>query len=336
MPILASCAINGLSMRASACHGLAIAVVVGLASASVVRAEGSLDIAWLAPEGCPSAESVSSEIDELLGGAAGTRAGEHLSVRAMVARGERWLVTLETQTGAASGHRSIEATSCQGLASATALIVALMIDPDAVAAHAGKGAEMAPAPPPSPATPQPAVPPARAARSTFGIAGAGAAGDLGVLPGPDVGPGAALGLLLGHWRLELRVAYGVREVPSDTLADASGAYGKFRFYAGTLAGCWTALRGAVDFGPCVEAELGAVHGEGAGADHNRGQTTPWFALGAGGVVIFKATPWLHFPVHIDAVLPMWRPNFMVQHADGSLFRAWPVGGRLTAGVELQF
>jgi hypothetical protein len=281
---------------------------------------------------------VQAEIDELLGGAARDRAREHLSVRATVEHGSLWLVTLETQSGTASGHRTIEAVTCQGLASATALIVALMIDPDAVAAHAGKGKEKEPSPPPAPApAPAAAAPsPPRAARATFGLAGLGAAGNLGVLPGPDVGLGATVGLRRGHWRVELRAAYGPREVRSEPLPDPSGGYGRFRFFAGTLAGCWTMLQSGVDAGPCAEAEIGAVYGEGSHASQNTSETTPWFGLGAGGVVVIKATPWLHFPLHADAVFPLWRQNFVFRNVDTPIFRARPVGGRLTAGVEVQF
>lgn len=311
-----------------------------LAGTSLVRAEekGSVDFEWSAPAGCPPAASVQSEIDELLGGAARDRAREHLSVRATVERGALWLVTLETQSGTASGHRTIEAVTCQGLASATALIVALMIDPDAVAAHAGKGKEKEPSPlpAPAPAPPDATSPPPPAARASFGLAGLGAAGNLGVLPGPDVGIGATVGLLRGHWRIELRAAYGPRDVQSDPLADPAGAYGRFRFFAGTLAGCWTMLQSVVDMGPCAEAEIGAMYGEGSHSSQNTSETTPWFGLGAGGVLVIKATPWLHFPLHADAVVPLWRPNFVLRPTDISIFRARPVGGRLTAGVEMQF
>jgi hypothetical protein len=155
------------------------------------------------------------------------------------------------------------------------------------------------------------------------------------LPGPDVGVTATIGLLHGHWRAELRGAYGLRTVNTDPVADTGGAYGSFRFYAGTLLGCWVAAGTAVDFGPCLEAELGAVRGRGVGSIQVSSQGTPWFGLGAGGTVIFKATAWLRFPVHVDAVVPLWRPTYVFRE-DSPIFRSWPLGGRLTVGVEAQF
>ena len=318
--------------------GLAL-VTSGPAHAYTARAEdkGSVHFVWIAPEGCPSESSVSAEIDDLLGGAARHRSREDLNVRATVERAALWLVTLQTTSSATSGHRSIEATTCQGLANATALIVALMIDPDAVAARAGKvkepdGARPPVAPPVSaPAPPTPLFEP-----TTFGLAGIGATGNLGVLPAADVGVGAELGLVHRSWRVELRGSYGLRNVRSDALGDSAGAYGRFRFFSGVLFGCWMSIRSSVDLGPCLEVEFGALRGEGIGASPNASETTPWFALGTGGAVVFKATRWLHFPLHADAVVPLWRPNFGFRNVDTPIFRARPVGARLTAGVELPF
>jgi hypothetical protein len=346
MPRSANCAINLRSMRGCARKWLpSLAVTLcWLARASLANAQekGVVDFTWLAPEGCPSAGSVHTEIDGLLGAAAGARAREHLSVRATVERGALWLVTLETQSGTATGHRTIEAVTCQALASATALIVALMIDPDGVAARGKKGEEARLTPPPAapprvalPSAPPTPVTPTPAMRATFGLVGLGASGDLGVLPGPDVDLFAAMGLVRGHWRAELRAAYGLRNVRSDPLVEAGGAYGSFRFFVGTLAGCWMMLGTAVDLGPCAEVELGAVRGEGVGNLQTTSETTPWFGAGAGGALVLKASSWLHFPLHADAVVPLWRPSYVFRY-DSPIFRAWPVGGRLTASVEVQF
>ena len=119
-----------------------------LGQGPLASAQGTVDFQWLAPEGCPSPGSVRSEIDGLLGGAAGERARQNLSMHATVEHGVRWLVTLETRSGTVTGHRTIEAVTCQALGSATALIEALIIDPDAVAAHAQKAKAPEPGPPP--------------------------------------------------------------------------------------------------------------------------------------------------------------------------------------------
>jgi hypothetical protein len=98
----------------------------------------------------------------------------------------------------------------------------------------------------------------------------------------------------------------------------------------------TFSRPLLELGPCADAEFGAVRGEGIGATHTTSHTSPWVGVGAGGLLAIKATQWLYFPVHADAVIPLWRPRFVFQNVQAPIFRSWSVGGRLTAGVELRF
>jgi hypothetical protein len=296
---------------------------------------------WRSPEGCPAASAVEVEIDNLLGGPAAARARDSLRVRATVERGVQWFVTLETESKSASGHRTIEAATCLGLANATALIVALMIDPDAVAARSGQVPVVAPpmAPPAPPAVipaPAPKKPSASSVRSTSVLAGAAASGNAGVLPSPDVGASLSVGVLGPRWRVEARAAYGLRWVHSDTLATPPGAFGRFSFLAGTLAGCWTFTQPRFEVGPCASVELGAVRGQGVGATQTTTQASPWFGLGAGVFTAIKANAWLFFPLHVDAVVPLWRPHYVFQNVPTPIFQSWFVGLRLTAGVELRF
>lgn len=120
--------------------------VVGRPPAARAEEGSGFAFEWRAPEGCPSASVVEEEIAHLLGGPAREHARDDLRVQATVERGSHWLVTLETTSKTARGHRTIEAATCQGLANATALIVALLIDPDAVAAHTGKSQDSEPQP----------------------------------------------------------------------------------------------------------------------------------------------------------------------------------------------
>lgn len=314
------------------------------ACALVARADAgnSFAFAWRAPEGCPPAGAVEVEIDNLLGGPAADHARDGLRVRATVEHGALWFVTLDTVSKKASGHRTIEAATCQGLANATALIVALMIDPDAVAARSGQAPVDVPPPgQPAPAAPITPAPPRKAARApsvpaTSVLAGAAAAGNAGVLPSPDVGASVSVGVARLHWRIEARAAYGPRRVQSDTLTDPPGAYGRFSFLAGTLAGCRTFTQPRFELGPCASLELGAVRGQGFGATQTTSHTSPWFGLGAGVFAAIQASAWLYFPMHADAVLPLWRPHYVFQNVPTPIFQSWSVGLRLTAGVELRF
>jgi hypothetical protein len=312
--------------------------VVGRPPAARADGGSGFVFEWQAPEGCPPSSVVEGKIAELLGGPALERARDDLRVQATVERGALWFVTLETTSRTASGHRTFEAATCQALANATALIVALLIDPDAVAARTGKSQEpeVRPPPPPAPTEPTPVVGRPGGARATYGLVGVAAAGNLGVLPSADLGVSASVGIVRTRWRIEARAAYSPRRVQSDVLTSPAGAYGRFSFVVGTLAGCLTFSRSVFEFGPCADAEFGAVPGEGIGATHTTSHTSPWVGVGAGGLLALKATPWLYFPVHADAVIPLWRPRFVFQNVQAPIFRSWSVGGRLTAGVELRF
>jgi hypothetical protein len=208
-----------------------------------------------------------------------------------------------------------------------------MIDPEAVAAHRDEA--KASAPPPAAASPE--APPSPAApRTTLALAGIGPAGHLGVVPEPGVAVAAHIGLVHERWRAELRATYDLRVAHSDRLAEPPDAYGRFRFYAATLTGCWAVPWRALAVGPCADLELGLLHGEGIGATETTTRNAPWFALGAGGMVVVTAASWLRFPVHVDAMVPVWRPNFVFTNVPGRIFRPAALGARLTIGVEVQF
>jgi len=338
-------------MRRTSCPwlltlGLAL-TVSGLVPDAQADVESGFVFEWRAPDGCPPASMVEAEVEHLLGSPAREHSSGDLRVHATVERGVLWFVTLETASKTASGHRTIEAATCRGLANATALIVALMIDPDAVAARTGKaeGEETPPPAPPVPMARLPAPTPMRSsaelgnpiARATYGLLGVAAAGNLGVMPSPDVGGSASVGVIRPRWRGEARAAYGFRQVQSASLADPSGAYGRFSFLAGTLAGCMTFYLPNLEMGPCASAEVGVVRGQGFRTSRTSSKDAPWIALGAGGWLAIRASPWLYFPIHVDAVFPLWRPRYVfVGDVSTPIFQSWFVGGRLTAGVELRF
>ena len=91
---------------------------------------------WDGPAECLSPAWVNAEVARLLGGSISLPQGKTLVARAIIVRGRAWSVTITTHHAGQTGQRSIEASSCEELAKATSLILALMIDPDAVAAHA--------------------------------------------------------------------------------------------------------------------------------------------------------------------------------------------------------
>jgi len=104
-----------------------------LFAAPAVAASSPVKLRWTAPPSCPQAADVEREIDRLLGERS---AGETpLEVTGAVRRDEagRYRVRLEIKGEDGPSSREVDASSCAALGDAAALIIAMTIDPDAVA-----------------------------------------------------------------------------------------------------------------------------------------------------------------------------------------------------------
>jgi hypothetical protein len=127
-----------------------LAVGLGMAAGALAapvladQPTGGWTLEWTAPPVCPDVAYVRQAVGRLLRRA--SSASGRLSAHAFVteASGGRWHAEIETSTPAASGRRTLDAGRCEELADATALIVALMIDPSAVMAPAAEAATSAP------------------------------------------------------------------------------------------------------------------------------------------------------------------------------------------------
>jgi hypothetical protein len=296
---------------------------------------GTFAFAWHAPEGCPSQAQIRSEIVRLLGGSIPRADGGDLEVHAEVEHGVAWSVALTTRHAGRTGSRSIAAPSCQSVAEATALIIALMIDPDAVAAHA-QDAE--PAPPPAPSLDADGGPPAVAHSSQpmDWLVGVHTQVSLGTLPGVDVGMGVGVGLHGRRWSMEMRGTYGLRRDQVARSSALPGAYGRFQIWTGALSGCFNLGTPGVALGPCAVAEAGVVSAEGYGPIAGAAQRAPWVALGAGGYLSFALGGHVRATLHGDVLLPVWRPAYVFSEVPGAVFRAPAVGGRALASIGWRF
>jgi hypothetical protein len=275
---------------------------------------------------------VQLEIARLLGGGIQITQGGDLDARAVVDHGPVWSVALTTYHAGRTGRRSIEAPSCQSVAEATALIIALMIDPDKVAANSQDPEETPPAPEAPPAV---AAPPAGPRSADF-VAGLHAQGSLGTLPGFDVGVGLDIGLSGRRWRMEVRGTYGLRRDQVAYLPSPAGAYGRFNLASGALAGCFDLGQAGLAFGPCAVVEAGVVSAEGYGASVGFAKRAPWVALGGGGYLSFAMGRRLRASLEIDVLFPVYRPEYVFQDVAGVVFQAPAAGGRALTGMAWCF
>ena len=211
-------------------------------------------ISWNAPDECPGIDELKAEVRRVAGQV--PPPSERLSAEATVKRGPGtgWLLTLATKAGERAGERRLAGTDCAELMHAAALVLALMINPQASFVRrrrrrrprrrrprrrhrSNPSGASPPAPTSSSAT-------ARCRASRPGIGLRFAAG------------GAALSA-------ELRASLWASRSTASTSDPNAG--GSFYLADGAVAGCARARRDRrLSPGACVGASLVRLHGTGYG------------------------------------------------------------------------
>lgn len=346
----------------------AISVSSGVASA---QDHTQFDLVWHAPAECPDAGAVRHDVDRALGGRHTVARAADLHVRAVVTPAAAGMsLRLETAQGGEAGVRVLTAPACAELAEATAIIVALMIDPAAVAETAAR--EPAPA---SPALLAHAVAPSGPTAMASAIdraielsapppsdrrdpgdrshaserapiatgddaalpvrfhAALALAGDVGALPGASAGLALSAGAALGIARLELAGTW----LPSRRahVEGSSQIGGDFALLAVAARGCADVLRGDVEVGPCAELEIGRMTGEGFGVSSPGAGESLWVAAGGGARVALPIGEHVALRLDVGARAPMVRPTFVLENV-GPVHQAGAIEGRAALGAELRF
>lgn len=318
--------VKGQRLLLAALAGIACVALTCRTCRASAEGPGLFTFSWKAPPECPSVEGVKADIQRLLGGDIQIRAGRDLEADAIVQHGPYWSANLTTRQVGRTGRRFLEAPSCQSLAETTALILALMIDPDAVAATTQKPKEIRTV----------SVPPAPQHPLMDISAGVHAQGRVGTLPGIDVGMGVGLGLVSRRWLIEVRVTYGLRRDQVADLSSRAGAYGRFNITIGSVAGCFNVGRPELAFGPCAVAEAGVVSAEGHGTSAGFSKSTPWLALGGGPYLSFALGQHLRASLEVDILAPTYRPAYVFEGVPGVVFQSPAVGGRALTEFSWRF
>ena len=308
------------------------------------RDRGPVSIDWRAPSGCPDRFWVQRDVYRLLGGKDRGLGAAHLSARAdVVERADgRWQVVLSTLRAGRRGKRELTAESCAAVASATALIVAMMIDPHAIAwAEASDSAarsELAPAAVPARAPPsRDRAPPAvRPTRSPWrGFAGPVLALHTGLAPGWPLAGGARLGLRSGGSAVSLQGLYSPNTLGRSQ--EDPALRGRFAVLTAGLRGCQTSAGQVLKWGGCVSADYNRIRAVGDAADplHNWPQTAQLWTFGASGVLALRAGDRVTFPVTLEMLVPTRRPEFVFQRR-ATVYQPAGVVGRASFATELCF
>jgi hypothetical protein len=312
---------------------------------------------WSAPAGCGSGDEVRRRAEALLGGPIEPRLRHALSARGTVAEANgRFSLRLETVDDGLPGERNLESASCEELVSATALIIALAVDPKTVANRTGTNSAPASAPQPA-APPQPAVatpPSARAAPApadataahralrVTGYLDAGIAADLGALPGFAIGPSLAGAVGVERLRLRIGATYFAPRFADSPDATSHGTRGAdVSLLVGALSGCYVLVQ-RTEVSACADFEGGALFASGSGFQQPRDATTAWYAAGASVDVVVALTGPLTLRAALGAMFPFGRSHIQFQENTGNvtdirgLHQPFWVSGRGTLALGIAF
>lgn len=323
----------------------AVSCALGVSEATTASAAEPEPVAleWKAPADCPRGSDVVAEVDRILENSSSVKPSQPIHATAQVSYdGARYQVRLQIETAQGSSTRDIHSSSCRAVADASALVLALVIDPNA------RPPEPAPAPAPEKApAPKPVQrrPPGRARPlrptlrptprpapvSVHALAWVGA--DLGSLPALAPMFGAGAGVQVGAQRFEL----GAELWPErfGGVAGSATTGGEFSMLAGSLRTCRSLLSGKLELGPCGAVEVGRLHARGMGVDQPSQASKLWTALVLGGELRWVPVQVLAVTLRLGAAFPLLRPRFVLTGI-GPVYRPAVVAGRAALGLDVRF
>ncbi|MGE3673263.1 MAG: hypothetical protein AB7K71_26555 [Polyangiaceae bacterium] len=302
-----------------------------LAWSGAASAKPRLELSWTAPEYCPTESQVLQRARRML---RGSEADVSVSATARVSRvGERFIVKLQTHGDTGDGQRTLSAESCDAAASATALMLALAVDPNARLGEPGEAPDGQPGgvdtAKPRGNGPQPARLPQKSkspetARSGENVSAnsdrvrgaskpapvtarilVGGEASWGVLPKLTLAPSLGLGLGVGRLAFDLQGAYFPGS--SATLSDGRRG-GDFSRWALSLRGFYGLGSQRFQLGPAARIIATRIHGTGSNVSRPS-SADAWIAALAFGPRLEWHLGGLAFALSAESGLPFTRPSF---------------------------
>jgi hypothetical protein len=275
--------------------------------------------------------------------------------------GDRWRADMILIDADGRAQRQFEARSCQALADATALIIAVTLDPIAASASlTARTAEpqtLEPTAEPSSdlvAEPAPTLEPEPALAAdedtgTLGVSSSDAGdgepaawparvhvglsihggGGYGPTAGPHASVGGRVGLLGERWRVDVAARWSTPR--RETLVSAIGSFDAWVIEA---RGCFVPIAGPVELPLCPGLELGSVRGRGLAPTPNPTTSTfLWLAPSLSQGLAWAPVPRFALGVELGLVVPLTRGRFAVGGTEIEQLAVFGVRG--LASLELR-
>lgn len=295
-----------------------------------------LVIRWDGPADCERGEAVQAKVLRLLGGSRHAREPFEVSVTVRRESAKRYVAELETRAATGAGKKRLEGESCDAIALASSVVIALSVDPEA-SLGAEPEPEPAPPPPPPAAKPTKPAPPAKSApppRELIGYVHGSVGVLLRMLGEPSGFVGGGLGLRYRRFGLELGgAAYQSRQV---TTPERPQVGAELRLYTGELFGCYAAV--SLSSGALEACGGGRVESVSAAAFGVSNPDQASVLILAGLAVLrgrLRATSWLSATLDLGLVVRPFHPTFVL-HGVGDVYEIPVVSPFARTGLALEF
>jgi hypothetical protein len=297
-------------------------------------------VEWTVPASCPARDAMERDVQALLGPETSTR--DRATAR-VEADSDGFVASIELETERGTTRRSVRGMNCEAVAAAVAVIIAVGVDPIAVAdtvaeattdrseapaiARPAPAAIVTTAPPRGP----PRVDPRRRSSLRLGAMLSGGAA-IGLLP--EVRAALDGGLAIG-WG-SLRIAAEVHHEFARTFAhpEAPSAGARVSLTAGRVGACWSPARARFRFPLCLGPEVGALTARGRGLDRSKTVHRPWAALVPELGATWFPSPVIGIGLRGQAVLSLTRARLVIEDFDTDLLHVGAVGARIALTIEL--
>jgi hypothetical protein len=244
----------------------------------------------------------------------------------------RWVAELETSSSAGGGTKRLEGESCDAIALASSVVIALSLDPEASL----DDSEPPPAPPPKP-KPKRAPPrrkPPEVPRQTFGYVYGSGGVLFRLLDQPSVFTHAAAGIR--HWRLSLELGGTLYQSRDVTLPERQKTGAVLRLVSGELLGCFALVPhrfAVVELCPGAELEFMSARSFGVSAP-DRGSVLIGAGLGLARARL-RPTSWLSATFEAGASARPFHPKFVLLGV-GDVFEIPVVSSFVRTGLAVEF
>jgi hypothetical protein len=293
-----------------------------------------LPIDWQGPEDCERGDAVRAKVLRLLGGNRALAAGVKVSVTVRHEKGSRYVAELETITASGGGTKRLEGESCEAIALASSVVIALSLDPNASLDAEPPQEEPKPKAKPKPrARPLPKQRPTPK-RDTFAYLH----GSVGVLFGLLSIPSAFTsgGVGVRHRRFSLELGGAVYQPRDVARADRPKVGAELYLFTGELLGCFAALPfqlGAIEV--CPGFRLEALTATAYGVT-NPDQARVLLASGIGALRgRLRATSWLSATLDAGVAVRPFQPKFVLLGV-GDVFETPAFSPFARTGLALEF